>query len=142
MTDMDDQGPLDFLVFELPAGSRSYPGNVVREVIRLSEAEFIRVVRLAVVSKDLDGGLAVGDSGDVSSWDGALTVGDPGDAGGAGSPLAPLVRRLLAEDLGQAAVGLPRGRMMGVLVYESLWANPLASAVRRSGGEWMGRGRL
>jgi hypothetical protein len=154
---MDDQGPLDFLVFELPAGSRSYPGNVVREVIRLSEAEFIRVVRLAVVSKDLDGGLAVGDSGDVSGWDGGLTVGDsgevrgwdgrltvgdPGDAGGAGSPLAPLVRRLLAEDLGQAAVGLPPGRMMGVLVYESLWANPLASAVRRSGGEWMGRGRL
>lgn len=114
----------------------------MREVIRLSEAEFIRVVRLAVVSKDPDGGLTVGDPGDVSGWDGGLTVGDPGDAGGADSPLTPLVKRLLAEDFGQAAVGLPPGRVMGVLVYESLWANPLASAVRRSGGEWMGRGRL
>jgi hypothetical protein len=139
---MDDQGPLDFLVFELPAGSRSYPGNVVREVIRLSEAEFIRVVRLAVVSKHPDGGLTVGDLGDVTGWDGGLRVGDPGDAGGADSSLTPLVKRLLAEDVGQAAVGLPPGRVMGVLVYESLWANPLASAVRRSGGEWMGRGRL
>jgi hypothetical protein len=27
-------------------------------------------------------------------------------------------------------------------VYESLWANPLASAVRSSGGDWVGRIRL
>jgi len=45
MTEMDDRGPLDFLVFELPAGTRSYPGNVVREVTRLSD-EWVGRVRL------------------------------------------------------------------------------------------------
>jgi hypothetical protein len=74
--------------------------------------------------------------------DGALTVEDAGDASGAASTGEPLDERLLAEGLGQAAAALPPGRLMGVLVYESLWANPLASAVRRSGGEWVGRVRL
>lgn len=127
MTKMDDVGPLDFLVFELPAGCRSYPRNVVREITRLSEAEFIRVVQFAMVSKCPDG---------------ALRITDPGDADITDSPAAALDDRLLAEGLGQAATGLAPGRLMGLLVYESLWANPLASAVRRSGGEWMGRGRL
>jgi len=127
MTEIDDQGPLDFLVFELPAGTRSYPGNVAREVTRLSESEFIRLVRLTIVSKGSDG---------------ALAIEDPGDDRGADAPAATLDERLLAEGLGQVAVELPPGRVMVVLVYESLWANPLASAVRRSGGEWMGRGRL
>jgi hypothetical protein len=127
MSTMDDLGPLDFLVFELPAGSRSYPASVVREVTRLSESEFIRVVQFALVSKGRDG---------------ALTIEDPDDAGDGDGPGAPLDERLLVEGLGQAASELPPGRVMGVLVYESLWANPLASAVRRSGGEWVGRVRL
>jgi hypothetical protein len=127
MTEMDDLVPLDFLVFELPAGARSYPRNVVREVTRLSEAEFIRVVQLAMVSRGTDG---------------VLTISDPGEAIGADAQAAALDEHLLAEGLGQAVEKLAPGRVMGVLLYESLWANPLASAVRRSGGEWMGRGRL
>jgi hypothetical protein len=127
MTGMYDSAPLDFLVFELPPGTRFYPSNVVREVTRLSEAEFIRVVRFAMVSKGRDG---------------ALTIEDPGDTSVSDTPTATLDERLLAEGLGQAAARLAPGRVMGVLVYESLWANPLASAVRRSGGEWVGRVRL
>ena len=127
MTEMDELGPVDFLVFELPPGSRSYPRSVVREVTRLSESEFIRVIQFAMVSRGRDG---------------TLTIGDPGDTGGAATPGAPLDERLLDAGLAQAASELPPGRAMGVLVYESLWANPLATAVRRSGGEWVGRVRL
>jgi hypothetical protein len=124
---MNDPGPLDFLIFELPAGARSYPSSVVREVTRLSESEFIRVVQFAMVSKGRDGG---------------LTIENTGDTGGADVRASGLDERLMAEGLGQAAAGLPPGRVMGVLVYESLWANPLASAVRSSGGQWVGRIRL
>ena len=127
MSTMDDLGPLDFLVFELPPGSRTYPRSVVREVTLLSESEFIRVIQFAMVSKGRDG---------------ALTIEDAADANGADAPGEPLDERLLAEGLERAAAALPPGRLMGVLVYESLWANPLALAVRRSGGEWVGRVRL
>jgi hypothetical protein len=127
MNTLDEPGPLDFLIFELPAGTRSYPSTVVREITRLSESEFIRVIQFAIVSKGRDG---------------ALIIEDTGDATGADTRTSRLDERMLAEGLGQAAAGLPPGRVMGVLVYESLWANPLASAVRSSGGDWVGRIRL
>lgn len=127
MNAMDDAGPLDFLLIELPAGTRAYPRRVVREVTRLSESEFIRVVRFAMVSRGRDG---------------VLTIEDPGEVGDTPASTTDLDERLLTEGLGKATARLPPGRVLGVLVYESLWANPLASAVRRSGGEWVGRGRL
>ena len=49
MTEMDELGPVDFLVFELSSGSRTYPRSVVREVTRLSESEFIRVIQDAAL---------------------------------------------------------------------------------------------
>lgn len=132
---MDDAGPLDFLLIELPAGTRTYPRRVVREVTRLSESEFIRVVQFAMVSRSRDGVLTIEDPGAAGDT-------DPGEAGETHPSSTALDEALLAESLGKEVARLRPGRVMGLLVYESLWANPLASAVRRSGGEWVGRGRL
>jgi hypothetical protein len=50
---------------------------------------------------------------------------------------------LLSEDDIAAVVdAMEPGSTAGLLIYENLWAAPLASAVRRSGGQLVASGRI
>ena len=49
---------------------------------------------------------------------------------------------LAEEDIEEIGASLEPGSAAGVLVWENTWAAPFASAVRRSGGELLGSGRI
>jgi hypothetical protein len=46
------------------------------------------------------------------------------------------------EDIQDAGSVLEPGSSAGILVYENVWARPLASAIRRSGGQLVASGRM
>ena len=49
---------------------------------------------------------------------------------------------LAQEDIKQIRASLEPGSAAAVLVWENTWAAPFGSAVRRSGGELLGNGRI
>ena len=49
---------------------------------------------------------------------------------------------LAADDVDHLAAAMEPGSTAGVLIFENLWAAPLASAARRSGGQLIANGRI
>ena len=45
-TDVEELGPVDYLVIEFPAGHQNFTGEAAEELARLSEAGIIRVLDL------------------------------------------------------------------------------------------------
>ena len=128
--DLDQDGPIDYLVVEFP-GSRM-PGGGFPILVDLVDRGVIRILDLAFVSKDLDGtvvGLELTDVDGDGELD--LTVFE-----GASSGL------LDDDDLQDAAAVLEPGSCAGILIYENTWAAPFASALRRGGGQLVASGRI
>ncbi|KJY24571.1 hypothetical protein VR44_34960, partial [Streptomyces katrae] len=46
------------------------------------------------------------------------------------------------DDLEEAANAIEPGSSAGLLVYENVWAAPLAAALRRGGGQLVASGRI
>jgi hypothetical protein len=46
------------------------------------------------------------------------------------------------EDIEEAGAALDPGSAAGIIVYENLWAAPLASALRRSGAQLIAGGSI
>lgn len=123
-----DMGPVDYLIVEFP-GSRM-TGEGLPLLVDLVERGIIRVLDLVFVQKDADGSVGVvelrdtGDEVDLTVFEGAssglLDQGDLDEAGGA----------------------LEAGNSAAVIVYENLWAAPLARALRRGGAEVVAGGRI
>ncbi|GAA4897185.1 DUF6325 family protein [Actinomycetospora straminea] len=125
-----DTGPIDYLVIEFPPGSATGEGLpllmdlVDRGLIRILDLVFLRkeddrsVTRVEIADLDGDGSL------DLALFHGAASgLLDEGDLAEAGGVLEP----------GATAV---------VLVYENVWAAPLASALRRGGAQLVAGGRI
>jgi hypothetical protein len=55
---------------------------------------------------------------------------------------ARLAELLAADDVDHLAAAMDPGSTAGVLIYENLWAAPVASAARRSGGRLIANGRI
>jgi hypothetical protein len=55
---------------------------------------------------------------------------------------ADLAMLLAQEDVEAVDTALERGSIAAVLVYENRWAGPLASSIRRSGGQLVANGRV
>ena len=53
-----------------------------------------------------------------------------------------LAEMLAEEDVAHLAAAMDPGSTAGVLIYENLWAAPLASAIRHSGGQLIANGRI
>ena len=130
-TELDDIGPIDYLVVEFPA-DRQPDGSALPILRELVERGIIRVLDLAFVRKEADGSLA------------GIEIDDVGFAGEIDVTLfAEASSDLLKEtDLEEAASILEPGCSAAVLVYENRWATPFAAALRHSGARLVATGRI
>lgn len=127
MTDNDQAlGPIDYLIIEWP--SQQPAGEALPHLIDLVDRGIVRVLDLAFIAKGEDGTVAalnINELGaDFAVFEGAssgmLDEGDISDAGGAIEP----------------------GTSAAVLIWENLWAAPLAAALRGNGAQLVARGAV
>ncbi len=129
-TNLDELGPVDFLIIEFPEGHQNFTGEMVDELLKLVDADIIRVIDAIILVKDDDGSIE------------AMELADVEDLGPLVGLEAELAELLAEEDVVLLAAAMEPGSVAGVLVYENLWAAPFASAARRSGGELIANGRI
>jgi hypothetical protein len=132
MSDNDIEiGPVDYLVVEWPPGKQP-TGEGLNVLVDLTERGLIRVLDLAFVQKDQDGSINGLLLADLDS-DGTL---DLAEFEGASSGI------LGQSDFDEAGGALEPGASAAILVYENRWAAPFVAAVRRSGAQLVGSGRI
>jgi hypothetical protein len=130
LDELDLMGPVDYLVLEFP-GSRM-TGEGLPMLLDLVDRGIIRILDLAFVTKGTDGSVAGIAITDLDA-DGELDV---AVFEGARSGLVD------DDDLAEAGSVLEPGNSAGVLVYENLWAAPLARELRRGGAQMVASGRI
>lgn len=128
--DMDSMGPIDYLVVEFPGNRMN--GRIFPQLAELVDKGLVRILDLAFIRKETDGSVAGLELTDIDG-DGAL---DLAVFAGASSGL------LGEDDLQEAGNALEPDSSAGILVYENLWAAPLATEIRRSGGQLVASGRI
>ena len=128
--ELDELGPVDYLVVEFPPGRSHFTGEMAAELAKLVDSGTVRLLDLLIVAKDDNGeieGMEIEDLDQVDELRKAETQ------------LADL---LAAEDIVHLAAAMKPGTVAGVLVWENSWAAPFASAARRSGGQLIANGRI
>jgi hypothetical protein len=131
MTDaLDTMGPIDYLVVEFPGNRMT--GEGLPLLVDLVDRGIIRILDLVFIRKELDGSVAGIEIADFDA-DGTL---DLAVFEGASSGL------LGTDEVEEAGSILEPGSSAGILVYENLWAAPLAVALRRGGGQLVASGRI
>jgi uncharacterized protein DUF6325 len=130
MRDLDEMGPVDYLVVEFPDGTLN--GHGLDLLLGLVDQGTIRIIDLAFVRKDPTGSVAAVDIRDLDAGgEFDLTVFE-----GASSGI------LARDDIEASGAMIQPGHIAAVLVYENLWAAPLAVALRRAGGQLVANGRI
>lgn len=122
--------PVDFLVVEFPEGARDFPHEVARELASLVEAEMIRVLDLVILDKDPQGRVSMQEPDELGVRDSLRRV------------EAELRVVLPTQDIDVIAELLPPGRSAGVVVWQQVWAEPLARTALASGGAVLGHGTV
>jgi hypothetical protein len=128
-TELEEMGPVDYVVIEWPG--KQPTGEAAPIVVDLVERGIIRVLDFAALTKDDDGNVAGLELTELASGDEQLRVFEGASSGMLGE-----------DDLTEAAEALEPGTTAAVLVYENTWAAPLATALRRSGGQLVAGGRI
>ena len=128
--EIDELGPVDYLVVEFPAGKSSFTGEMAEELATLVNKGIIRVLDLLVLQKDDDGNVEGLEIDDVENLD---------ELRGLETHVAEI---LAADDVVHLAEAMEKGSTAGVLVWENVWAAPFASAARRAGGQLVATGRI
>jgi hypothetical protein len=129
-TELDELGPVDYMVVEFPAGTSNFTGEMAAELISLVESETIRVIDAVILQKSEDGQIEASELSDV------------GELGELQALEAQLAELLAEEDIEHLAAAMEPGSTAGVLIWENLWAAPFAAAARRSGGQLIANGRI
>jgi hypothetical protein len=130
--DVDQLGPVDYMVVGFPAGKADFSGAMAEELKKLMDGGTVRVLDLMIVTKAEDGTVDVAELRDR----------DESEVGELRSLEAELSLMLAAEDVERVGADLEPGSTAAVLVWENTWAGPLASAIRHSGGELISAGRI
>jgi hypothetical protein len=123
MTDAAEIGPVEYLVVGFP-GSR-FKGDIAPALADLVEAGTIRIIDIAFASKDENGEVAAFELSDL----------DPEVQEGLANLGAESAGLLNEDDLLGAAETLDPGSSAALLVWENVWARPVAAAMRDAGGE-------
>jgi hypothetical protein len=130
--DIDQLGPVDWLVVGFPAEKASFSGAMADELKKLVDSGTIRVLDLVMVTKDDDGTVAAAELRDH----------DETEVGAFRALEADLSLVLAMEEVEQVGAELEPGGTAAVLVWENTWAGPLGSAIRHSGGQLISTGRI
>ena len=123
-------GPVEYAVIAFP-GNR-FNGDVVHALSELVESGTIHIIDLVFAHMDADGVLTVGELEELDAELGAVFADLEGD-----------VNDLLnEEDLNEISTLLPPNSSAAIIVWENLWAERFAAAVRGSGGQLVDSGRI
>lgn len=126
----DDVGPIDYLVVEYP-GSRP-TGEALPYLVDLVDRGLIRILDLVFVRKDPDGSVAAVELANlVQDENPDLTVFEGASSGLLGQ-----------DDVEEAGAVIGPGSTAAIVMYENLWAAPLAGALRRGGARLVAAGRI
>jgi hypothetical protein len=129
---VDELGPVDYLVVRFPEGKARFSGQMASELKALMENQTIRVLDLVILTKADDGSFEAAELRDADDS-------DVGELRGLERDLAIL---LAEEDVEQVGDMLEPASAAAILVWENSWAAPFGSAIRRSGGELVTSGRI
>jgi len=129
--ELDELGPIDYLVIEFPA-NRPPDGSALPLLLDLVDQGIIRVLDLAFLKREEDGsivGIDIADAGLTGDLD--ITV----FAGAATGVLGE-------DDIAEAGTALEPGCSAALLVYENTWAAPFARQLRLNGAQLVANGRV
>jgi len=129
-SELDEMGPVDYLVVEFPAGQANFRGEMAAELAVLNEAGIIRILDLLILAKDADGTIE------------AHEIDEADEANELVQLETEIAEILAADDVVHLAASMEPGTVAGVIVWENLWAAPFASAARRAGGQLVATGRI
>ena len=129
-TDLDELGPVDYIVVEFPAGASNFTGEMAEALLALVDSGTIRVIDILILTKNEDGTVDAKEFSDVENLGPLQKV------------EGQLAELLAADDVVHLAAAMDPGSTAGVLIWENLWAAPFASAARRSGGRLIANGRI
>ena len=128
--DVDEFGPVDYLVVEFPAGKSNFTGEMASELTSLVNTGTVRLLDLLILHKDDDGTIEAFEIDDLDEVDELRAL------------EGEIAEILAAEDVAHLAEAMENGSTAGVLVWENTWAAPFASAARRAGGQLVAGGRI
>jgi hypothetical protein len=128
--DVDELGPVDYLVVEFPPGHQNFTGEMAAELAKLVDSKTIRLLDLVIVRKEEDGSIDAMELDDLDVVD---------ELRGLESDIAEI---LAADDVANLAESMEPGTVAGMIVWENTWAAPFASAARRAGGQLVATGRI
>lgn len=126
---LEEMGPIDYVVLEWP--KQQPAGEAAPLILDAVDKGIIRILDIALLAKDTDGTVATLELGELNGDDGGFA-----DFEGASSGL------IGEDDLEEAAGVLEPGTSAAVIVWENRWAAPIATALRRSGGQLVASGRI
>ena len=134
MTDInvDELGPVDYVVVGFPAERADFSGAMASELKALIDGNTIRVLDLVMILKAEDGSVAASELRDA----------DDSEVGELRALERDLAILLAEQDIEEIGASLEPGSAAAVLVWENTWAGPFGSAIRRSGGELLATGRI
>ena len=130
--DVDELGPVDYVVVEFPADKADFSGEMATELAALVDRDTVRVLDLILLKKELDGSVEGFESHDFGD----------GDLSALRELETDLAMLLAEEDVEAIGAALEPGSVAAVLVWENVWAAPFGAAVRRSGGQLVASGRI
>jgi hypothetical protein len=131
-SDVDELGPVDYVVVEFPADKADFSGEMATELAALVDRDTVRVLDLILLKKELDGSVEGFESHDFGD----------GDLSALRELETDLAMLLAEEDVEAIGAALEPGSVAAVLVWENVWAAPFGAAVRRSGGQLVASGRI
>jgi uncharacterized membrane protein len=113
-------GPVEYVVIAFPGSE--FTGEIAPALDALIRSGTIRLLDLVFIAKDTDGSVLAVEFDEHESLTAYREL--DGEVGGL----------IGSEDIEHAAADIEPGSSAALLVWEDVWATPLAEAIRRAGG--------